>query len=75
MDANSIKQEIKSVSLFDVAGLNRHYEVGIDGVTNIIISCRQISSDKLISVVLVKAGGDVVSEISMDIPYVLKYKR
>mgnify|MGYP001163252974 CR=1 FL=1 len=74
MDANNIIQEIESVMVVNQLGVGSHHEVGTDGITSIVVSCRQISSDSLINVILVKRGEDVVDEISMSRPYILGYK-
>lgn len=69
-----IKQEIESVGVVNQQGPEAFYRVGENGITSIHLDSRQISSDCIIGVIIVKAGEYVVSEINMSTPYILGYK-
>ena len=48
--------------------------IGENGITNIIIDCRQITQDYIVNIIIVKKEDTIISEISMLITYVIKFK-
>ena len=67
-------KEIISVSLVNQCGMGNKHEVGVNGVTSIEISYRQISDNSIINIILVKNEDKIIEEISMNTPYVLSFK-
>ena len=68
-------QEIESVVVVNQQGSGNFHRVGENGITSIHIDSRQISSDCIIDVIIVKSGEYVVDEISMSTPYILGFKK
>ena len=68
------KETIKSIHLVCQAGMGDAYEVGVNGVTDIVVEEIFTKPDETICMFVVYRGCDVVAKISANTPFVLTYE-
>ena len=68
------KETIKQIHLVCQSGAGDKYEVGVNGVTSIVIEEIFTKPDETICMFVVYKGCDVVARISAKTPFVLTYE-